>query len=394
MTIEIKKPRKLLVVSAMPPITKATFGGNHKYLLELIKLTTSLGIETHIISDEMPIYKVLLEEILSYGCISHHAPFCSEVALATESLDHAIDTIDPDIVHVNGHQGWLSASILASKKFDGVPHRFFTMHLPLGSLAYVPTLLQNLPFRWCWRERRKDKVFIRKFNLVFSVSQLYAERMIERKYTSAGIVNIIPNGVCTDTFSPLTANTEDKLIIGGAGNLSNQKRFDLMIEAFYIFYRKVQKKKGAKIPSSFELQIAGEGPDEADLRNLIKNYRLEKVIKLTGYVKDMSSFYSAIDIFCMSSDEEAAPYALLEAMAAGLPCVVTRVGDLPYIIQEGVTGYVVDTGSAEDLATGLLKLITKQNREELGLQSRRKIIEGYSSEAWHSRMRAVFSRYI
>jgi glycosyltransferase involved in cell wall biosynthesis len=390
-----KSLRKLLIVSAMPPIKKATFGGNHKYLLELIKLTTSLGIETHIVSDEATIYKVLLDEIISYGCINHYAPFCSDIESAIENLDKTIESIVPDIIHVNGHQGWLQESILGSKKFYGIPHRFFTMHLPLGSLAYTPTPLQRVPFRWYWRERRKDQFFINKFNLVFSVSQLYGELMTKRKYMKDDVVKIIPNGVCTETFAPSIVNTKDKLIIGGAGNLSNQKRFDIMIEAFDILYRKAQKGNNSKATLNIELKIAGEGNDKPKLRNLVKKLNLNNVVTFVGYVKDMSSFYCGIDIFCMSSDEEAAPYALLEAMAVGLPCVVTRVGDLPYIIEEGISGYVVDTRNSEALANGLSKVIREPNHfSELGRKSRQRILESYSSQVWFSRMKAVYENYI
>jgi len=224
------------------------------------------------------------------------------------------------------------------------------------------------------------------------VSQLYGERMIERKYTNKDYVNIVPNGVRTDIFTPNVISAENKLIIGGAGNLSNQKRFDVMIEAFNIFYREAKKVRRFL---NIELWIAGEGPDEPSLRDLVKSHKLEGLVKFIGYVKDMPSFYSSIDIFCMSSDEEAAPYALLEAMAAGLPSVVTRIGDLPYIIQEGKTGYVVDARSARDLADGLLKLISEPGQyQRMGLQARRRVVKEYSAETWNTRMKTVFDRYI
>src|SRR5204863_1220564 len=88
----------------------------------------------------------------------------------------------------------------------------------------------------------------------------------------------------------------------------------------------------------------------------------QKVIEFTGWVvhgEPLFQLYRRADIFCMPSYSEGMPGALLEALAASLPAVVTTAGDMPTLIRAGQAGLVVPAGNAQALARALILLLTQ-----------------------------------
>jgi glycosyltransferase involved in cell wall biosynthesis len=75
-----------------------------------------------------------------------------------------------------------------------------------------------------------------------------------------------------------------------------------------------------------------------------------------------SKAYAEADVFCLPSYRECLPCAILEAMAAGLPVVSTRVAGIPEAVQHERTGLLVEPGAREDLATALLSLLTSADK--------------------------------
>ncbi len=147
----------------------------------------------------------------------------------------------------------------------------------------------------------------------------------------------------------------DRFIWIAVGSLTRQKAFHDLIVAF------AEAVKGGH---NTMLLIAGEGEERPRLEKVISDLGMGSLIKLTGVRMDVPDLLEASDAFVLSSHWEGNPLVLLEAMAAGLPAVVTRVGMVPTMAVDGETAIIVDPKRPEALADAMEKLM------ELGEMSR------------------------
>ncbi|HEX5393413.1 MAG TPA: glycosyltransferase family 4 protein [Rhodocyclaceae bacterium] len=131
------------------------------------------------------------------------------------------------------------------------------------------------------------------------------------------------------------------------------------------------------------LTIAGEGPENESLRTLVRRLKLDDEVSFTGPVfgDDKEALFSTSDVLLLPSYAEGLPYALLEAMAAGVPPIATPVGAIPDVIQDGVHGCLVPLRRAKPIAHSITQLA--EHRDQLAAMSnacRRRIVARYSSE--------------
>lgn len=137
--------------------------------------------------------------------------------------------------------------------------------------------------------------------------------------------------------------------ISAAGRLTYQKGFDLLIKAWHLVH---------KIHPDWKLEIYGTGDDADELISLIQFYGLDNVVSLKGNVIDLQFHLQKSDFFIMSSRYEGLPMVLLEAMAAGLPCISFDCDCGPSdIITNGINGLLVNNGDIDGLASAINKMI-------------------------------------
>lgn len=370
-----------LFVSACPPVQKPTLGGNHRYLLGLLDAAVSSGIDAHWIGDEQLHYEALRARIEALGVRRHRAPFCTDASAGAVALDDAIDALHPALIHCNGHSGWLATVARGSRRLASVEHRIYTMHLPPPTLAAQQDhpfgWIEKFPGRWGARGLAQDRGFLRRFSEIVSVSWRYGRLLSERGYVESSRVSIVPNGVDTHLFATRkVSRAVGPVRLGAVGNLHRQKRFDLLLDAF------------ARVPSTdAELHVVGEGPEEAALREQAEGLGLAERVHFRGFLLDMPEFFRDLDVFVMTSEAEAAPYAQIEAMACGLPSLVTAVGDLPFLVRDGVDGLLVSPGDVAAIANGLEKLFgDPQLRAHLGAAARARAESEFSLRVWRERM--------
>jgi glycosyltransferase involved in cell wall biosynthesis len=200
---------------------------------------------------------------------------------------------------------------------------------------------------------------------------------------------VIGNGFDTERYRP-RANaraviaarsgiSDEDLIIGHVGRYDVAKGHGYLLEAF--------SRVHARYPRA-RLVCAGRGVDHhnADLVAQIRRLEIASAVTLLGEFSPIEDLYPAFDILCSSSIAEGFPNVVAEAMASGVPCVVTDTG-ASRVLVEGV-GEVVQTRSSEDLARGLCSLCATSatERREYGVLARDKIRELHS-------MKAVSERY-
>ncbi len=138
----------------------------------------------------------------------------------------------------------------------------------------------------------------------------------------------------------------DEVLVGVVANLRVQKNYPLMLEAAAEVVRRVP---------SVRFVSLGQGPLEEDLVSRRDRLGLGDRFRFLGHVPDAPAVMSAFDVFALSSDQEGLPVALMEALALGLPVVVTAVGGMPHVVDPSV-GRVVPPGRVGPLADALVEL--------------------------------------
>jgi glycosyltransferase involved in cell wall biosynthesis len=153
----------------------------------------------------------------------------------------------------------------------------------------------------------------------------------------------------------------DQVLVLGVGRLHHTKRFDRFIDVISRVERQV----------AVQTVIAGENQGcLADLEGRVARLGLQKKVRFISEVPDARELICAGDIFLHSSDHEGMPNVVLEAMAAGVPCVSTRVNGVSDIIQQGVTGFIIEP-DVNELANHVVRLAADANlRRIMGAQAR------------------------
>lgn len=115
------------------------------------------------------------------------------------------------------------------------------------------------------------------------------------------------------------------------------------------------------------LVYVGEGAERIKLEQYIRQSNMEKAVILAGEQTDVNGYLNMADVFVLDSLEESLPLALLEALQVGLPCVVSKVGDMPLWVEHGRNGYVVNPRDITLLSCFLNLLAeSEKSRREMG----------------------------
>jgi glycosyltransferase involved in cell wall biosynthesis len=132
----------------------------------------------------------------------------------------------------------------------------------------------------------------------------------------------------------------------------------------------------------WDLVLLGDGPLKADLSRLVSDLRLHGHVHLPGFLQyhELPAHYGLADVFVHASTTEQWGLVVNEAMAAGLPVIVSnRCGCVPDLVAEGKNGFTFDPGSVESLAKLMLDMchFSKRRLEDMGAESQR-IVEGFT----------------
>jgi glycosyltransferase involved in cell wall biosynthesis len=176
------------------------------------------------------------------------------------------------------------------------------------------------------------------------------------------------------------------LVIGAVGRMEEQKGHRYLLAAFAAL-RKMPELSVART----RLLIVGDGRQRAQTEELAANLGITEVCRFPGSIKDLSEVYRAIDIFVMSSMWEGLSLAMLEAMAAGLPVISTKVGGAHDVLGDNLRGILVPEGDAEALAEALRDLIMDPKKQHhLADSGRNHVRKHYSVAAMTRELAALY----
>ena len=143
----------------------------------------------------------------------------------------------------------------------------------------------------------------------------------------------------------------DYKIIGSITHLYPEKNLETLINAASLILNNPQQQE------NILFLIIGSGPQEQNLKLKIEKLKLSKKILLTGAIPAANKYLKAFDVFVLPSIKEGLPYAILEAMAAGLPIVSSAVGGVPEIIEDNDNGFLISAKDHEALAARLTQIL-------------------------------------
>jgi glycosyltransferase involved in cell wall biosynthesis len=143
--------------------------------------------------------------------------------------------------------------------------------------------------------------------------------------------------------------------------------------------------------------LAGDGPDRAPLEDLVRTLDLGEAVTFAGAVDRLRvrDLYAAADAFCLPSFAEGLPVVLMEAMAAGLPVVTTRIMGIPELVEHGVSGELVPPGNVDALVAALHALtVDPARRRAYGRAGRTKVEADYDVRRSVAAVHDLYVRYL
>lgn len=198
-------------------------------------------------------------------------------------------------------------------------------------------------------------------------------------------IRTIPNFIDTDAIIPAHAErrevmrrrlglADDIVVVICLGSIVGYKRQSDLVRAF---------SRIAQFGVRCRLLLAGSLLDAAEVdrvRTEMREGDIEPFVHLLGFTPDARDLLAAADVYAMSSRREEMPVAVLEAMAAGLPVLGTRVGGMAELVQDGVNGWLVEAGDVEALTLRLATLVGGADQRRLfGAASRTRALERFSA---------------
>lgn len=203
------------------------------------------------------------------------------------------------------------------------------------------------------------KYVLPRANSVRCVSQRLKKQLIKEFNVKEEKITIAP------IFVPLNStrrddyiNKKDKFIFLTVGRLVLVKNIGMQIEAMEEVVKKYP---------NIELWIIGDGPEKNNYESQIKNYDLEKNVKLLYWKDKLNRYYEQADAFLLTSNAEGWGMVVIEAASFGLPIIMTDVGCAGEVIKNNESGLVTPVGDKQRLVEAMLKIIEDENlRKKLG----------------------------
>lgn len=194
-------------------------------------------------------------------------------------------------------------------------------------------------------------------------------------------VQLLRNGVDTDRLRPVSnverrrrraqLGIEDVPTVIAVGRLVVDKNLDGLLDAWAM--------ASARFSEKWRLVVVGDGPGRPALVDQLTRLGLQDRVRLVGHQSNIEDWLACADLFVQASHREGLSNTMLEAMASGLPVVITAVSGAQECVGETGAGTVVPVGDTDALAEALVVLANDPGaREKCGAAARRVIEEGFS----------------
>jgi glycosyltransferase involved in cell wall biosynthesis len=285
---------------------------------------------------------------------------------------------DYDLIHSHSARFGASMVVQASKL---VHKKALVRAMSSGAWGDITTLREERSIRGTrWMLRKLGET-----DCAVALNEQVIRELVEIGVKPEKIVRI-PNGVEIDRVKPRTDYLLGQPVtVIFVGRFHPKKGVDTLLLA----WQKVQK----DMPQlAWRLRLVGKGGLEQEMEAMARRLSIDQTVEFCGQVDDPFPLLRQSDIFVLPSSAEGMSNALLEAMAHGLPCIVTDIAGNNEVIQHEQNGLLVRPNDERDLAHAIARLAADQAlRERLGLGALRAVENGYSIDSVADRYIALYA---
>jgi glycosyltransferase involved in cell wall biosynthesis len=286
-----------------------------------------------------------------------------------------------DILHSHRYKENVLGGLL--KRSGRVRHLVQTVHglsEPLKGIKMIKARLYTF-LNFHYTKKYFDKVQTVSFDIRERLSRKIQAAKLVTIHNSINTANIRITKTADEIRRQLGIG-ENQLVIGSAGRMVPVKGYDILLKAAKIILGKRPE---------IRFIIAGDGPLLQELTNTAREMGIQKDVMFLGFRDDLIDVINALDVFVVSSYNEGIPTVLLEAMVLRKAVVATKVGGIPEIIRDNVSGLLVKPGDIPGLASACIKILDEPAvRKKLENESEKRIKEEFTSEVQRERVLKMY----
>ena len=366
-------------------------GGMNVYVAELTRHLGKLGIHVDVFTRSQDEHVPHVIHSLGYGNRVVHIPAGPEYPLPKKELANYIPEfvegvrrfaaekgIHYDLIHSHYWMSGVAADLLKQEWHVPVLQMFHTLGLMKNRIAQSPAEMEG-----AYRIDGENQV-VKIADMIVAATPAEDQQLQQLYGVKKERIVIIPPGVDLARFYPIPQDEAKEAIniscknrmLLFVGRIEPLKGLPNLIRALDLI-----RQSGNPVSNCYCLVVIGGDPDAsadtmseemARVKGLCKELGVDDLVVFVGKKaqETLPYYYSAADILIMPSYYESFGMVALEAMACGTPVIASQVGGLPFVVQNGITGFVVPGGSPEALTKTLLKLMTQPDlRAKMGQQA-------------------------
>jgi len=351
--------------------------GAEKSLFEFVRHCYGIGIKCTVIGPKSgPLIQDLIKlgvDVIpihltynwSYGIFGRLKQLIKIVYNVLEIIS-ALIKVKPALVYTN--TSVIISGAIAAKVLN-LPH-FWHIHENFSTACHIPTIIP-LAIHKRIMERMSSK-------LIF-VSRVAAKAMPP---TASRKVAVIYNGIEISRFQSSQAHTKnEKRRICFLGGLGRGKGVDVLLRAFVLLENE------HNVPAILDIWGGGTSDQRARLGNFASNLHIAQYVRFMGHTDKVHEVLSQYDVLVVPSRGESFSRVVLEGMAAGIPVVATRCGGPEEIIEDGITGCLVDVEDYTSMARAVNKILQNPDHAEtLASEARIRIARFFDLNKQHQKI--------
>lgn len=314
----------------------------------------SMGVELELAGPDT--WKSIAGEL---GIVYHHLPIVDGLSLKRDMLvirllRRVLKAKPYSLMHLHGAKAALLARIAC--RGQTAPRVVYTLHGFL--LRPGMGVWQRLLYPFGERALSPGTCYI-------AVSRAVVEDFCQETGVPGDRCEVIYNGVDLERFRPGGADSlravlglQGAVVVGTVGRLVKEKGIETLLEAAPNLRRDVP---------GVRFLVVGDGPLRQHLEGRARDLGVAEIVTFTGGLTGIESVLRAMDVVVVPSLSEGFSIVVLEAMATGKPVVASRIGGIPEIVQDAVTGFLFPPGDVDHLYGSLLRLCSDERlRRRMG----------------------------
>jgi glycosyltransferase involved in cell wall biosynthesis len=351
---------KALYVTSIPEAGPVT------HLRTLVPAVANAGVDAHVVCATEEVAGWFREQ----GAKATVIPLRHKADVASASKLWPL-LGEADVVHTHDRRSGLLVRPAAKARGAAVFHTYHGLpHQIAGLVDGRPAETSRTHAAWLLHGYLAIESALALLGTVVVPSRAVARFLAAHRFP-AGRLRVVPNGIDIRRREPAPAH--DPLVVGTAAILEHRKGVDVLLEA------------AARAEQPLRLEIFGDGSLRGELEAYARGAGLDA--RFHGRVGNVRERLEELDVFVLPSRDENLPMALLEAMAAAVPPVATRVGGVPELVVDGESGVLVAVDDVDGLARALDELARDPGRrEQLAREAARRVAQEFEAGSLGRRM--------